>query len=206
MVNLRNQIARNKLKSIKMKKVLLIMIIALSNLYNAQTQIASIEFVAKCVVDRSYCLEDYNYVKDVNHLLDKYTGTWKGTLNGKNYEFSFVKKEKFESEYSNIKWDMLIGRVRITNQNGVVEYDDFNKSDNDANWGTNFQGDLKTYLMTFSGNKVGCNDTGYLYLSEPSPSNKMKIDFYQIADIVSKDCSNFQTTIPVNKIIYLTKQ
>lgn len=189
-----------------MKKIFLIIIMTLCNVYQAQTQFISLELMSMCVANPVNCVEGYDYVKDVNHLLDKYTGTWKGTLDGKSYEFNFVKKEKFANEYSDLKWDLLIGRVKVTNQNGVVEYDDFHKSDNDANWGTVLQSNLKTYLMAFSGNKIGCNDMGYLYLQEPSPANKMKIDFYQIADIVTKDCTNAQTTIPVNKIIYLTKQ
>ncbi|MDA9339700.1 hypothetical protein N9Q68_01880 [Polaribacter sp.] len=34
---------------------------------------------------------DYVYVKDINNLLDKYVGTWKGTYSGKNYEFKVIK-------------------------------------------------------------------------------------------------------------------
>ncbi len=187
-----------------MKKIFFIIITALSMIINAQT--VSLELMAQCKADPSVCPENFDYVKDVNYLLNKYVGTWKESLDGKNYEFNFAKKENFENEYSSVKWDMLIGRVKITNQNGVVEYDDFNKSDHDANWGNNFQANLKTYLMTFSGNKIGCNDSGFLYLRKPNPANKMKIDFYPIADIVTQDCSNFKTTIPTNRIINLTKQ
>jgi len=187
-----------------MKKIFFIIITALSMIINAQT--VSLELMAQCKADPSVCPENFDYVKDVNHLLNKYVGTWKGSLEGKNYEFNFIKKENVEEQISGIKWDVLIGRVRITNQNGTVEFDNFNLSDEDANMGYNFHDNLKIYLVGFSGNKIGCNDSGFLYLRKPNPANKMKIDFYPVADIVTQDCSNFKTTIPTNRIINLTKQ
>ena len=41
---------------------------------------------------------------------------------------------------------------------------------------------------------------------KPETPNKMSISFYPDNDIVTEDCSNFKTTMPTNKIIYLTKQ
>ena len=187
-----------------MKKIFFIIITALSMIINAQT--VSLELMALCDANPSVCPENFDYVKDVNHFLNKYVGTWKGSLDGKNYEFNFIKKENTQRGLSGIKWDRLIGRVRIINQNGTVEYDNFNKPDNEASLGDNFHDNLKIYLVGFSGNKTGCNDSGFLYLRKPNPANKMKIDFYPIADIVTQDCSNFKTAIPTNRIINLTKQ
>ena len=35
--------------------------------------------------------ENITYFKDINHVLDKYIGTWKGTQDNKNYEFKITK-------------------------------------------------------------------------------------------------------------------
>ncbi|WP_300690701.1 DUF6705 family protein [Chryseobacterium sp.] len=187
-----------------MKKILFIMIMAYSGIFNAQ--MVSLELMSQCRFNPTVCPENYNYVKDVNNLLNKYVGTWKGSLEGKNYEFNFIKKENFQSEYTDVKWDMLIGRVKIIDQNSTVEFDNFSKSDNDANWGIYFQPDLKAYLVTFSGEKSGCIDYGNLYLRiKPETPDQMSIYFLPSMDIVKKDCTNFQTTLP-QKTISLLKQ
>ncbi|WP_347220189.1 DUF6705 family protein [Chryseobacterium sp.] len=184
-----------------MKKLLFIIIATYSGILNAQT--VPLEFIAQCQVNPTHCVESYNYVKDVNNLLNKYVGTWKGTLDGKNYEFNFTKKENMERGLSGIKWDRLIGRLKITNQNGTIEFDNFNK----PNLGDNFQPDLKAYLMNFVGEKSECIDYGNIYLRIKSETpNQMSINFWPDRDIVTQDCSNFKTTLPVNKNIHLTKQ
>ncbi|MGI9583581.1 DUF6705 family protein [Chryseobacterium sp. RRHN12] len=148
-----------------------------------------------------------DYVKDSNGLLNKYVGTWKGTLDGTTYEFNFIKKENVASEFTTTKWDILIGRVKIINSNGVIEFNNFNNVDNQANLGYKLQKNLKMYLIYFSGEKLGCVDYGYLYLDVKSETpNKMSINFHPKNDIVTQDCSNFKTTIPTNKIIHLIKQ
>jgi hypothetical protein len=174
-----------------MKKLLFI-IIAFSSILNAQT--ISLEFMAQCKANPTMCVENFDYVKDINNLLNKYVGTWKGSLEGKNYEFNFIKKENVERGSSGIRWDRLIGRVKITNQNGIVEFDNFYK-------------DLTVYLTIFSGAKIGCIDYGYLYLRiKPETPNNMTISFVPDNDIVKQDCSDFQTTIPTSKKINLIKQ
>lgn len=149
------------------------------------------------------------YVKDVNNLLNKYTGIWKGTLDGKSYEFNFIKKENFGFEDS-VKKDRLIGRLKITNANGMIEFDNFNRTDDDLVTrfsGFNFQKDLKVYLMRFAGGKIGCIDYGFVYMwIKPETPNQMGINFHPDNDTVTEDCNNFKTTLPDNKIIHLTRQ
>ncbi|WP_370895284.1 DUF6705 family protein [Chryseobacterium gossypii] len=170
--------------------------------YMAQT--VSLEAMAQCRSQPSTC-PAASYVKDVNNLLNKYVGTWQGTLNGKSYEFNFVKKENF-GEY--LKADRLIGRLKITDSNGVIEFDNFSKPDESTRfWGDNFQKDLKAYMMYFSGGKLGCIDYGYAYLRiKPDTPDNMSIFFFPDHDIATQDCSNFQTTLPAKKLIHLTKQ
>lgn len=169
-------------------------------------QTISLETMAQCSNQPSTC-PVATYIKDVNNLLDKYVGTWKGTLNGKNYELNFVKRENFGFS-ENLKRDRLIGRVKITNSSGVIEYDNFIKQDNETDFfGDNFQKDLKVYLMRFAGSKIGCIDYGYTYMwIKPETPNQMGINFHPDNDIATQNCNNFQTTLPDNQIIHLTRQ
>lgn len=188
-----------------MKNILFIILTVFANTFNAQT--VSLETMAQCYDNPQTCPDNPQYVKDVNHLLDKYIGTWKGTLDGKTYEFNFIKKENI-GEAGKAKWDMLVGRLKITNASGIEEFNNFNKSDNLTRfWGYNFQKDLKLYLMNFFGGKINCIDNGYIYMSvKPATPNLMSVSFYPDYDIVTEDCSNFKTTFPTNQIIHLTKQ
>ncbi|MGI9580708.1 DUF6705 family protein [Chryseobacterium sp. RRHN12] len=177
-------------------------IICLAAFTSCIGQTVSLETMAQCIPSQT--CPNASYVKDINNSLNKYVGTWKGNRDGKNYEFNFIKKENVGE---NQKWDMLIGRVKITNANGIVEYDNFNTPDTEIKFtGFNFQKDLKAYLMNFSGNKSGCIDYGFLYLRIKSEPNKMTVLFLPDYDIVTQDCSNFTTTMPAEKVISLTRQ
>lgn len=148
-----------------------------------------------------------DYVKDMNGLLNKYIGTWKGTYEGKSYEITVVKKENVD--YEGTKWDELSGKFKIVNSNGTIAFNNFNQleADNKVK-GMNFQKNLKFYKMNFPGApSTGCIDSGTMYLGVKSETpNIMKITFLADYDIVKQDCSNFQTTIPGGKSIMLTKQ
>ncbi|MCA6069000.1 hypothetical protein JI747_017680 [Chryseobacterium sp. RG1] len=149
------------------------------------------------------------YVKDINNSLNKYTGNWKGSLNGKIYEFSFIKKENVGGY--DVNWDFIVGRFRITNSFGVIFYDSTTELDDDKTkfWGKNFQPDLKAYVMYFVGNSIGCAEAGDVYLIiQPATPNQMSIIMIPDNDTTEEgDCpSNFQPTIPYKKTINLTKQ
>lgn len=193
--------ARNLLIKFIMKNIVFILLI-FSTFLNAQT--VSLESMSQYSPGN---FPNADYVKDTNGLLNKYVGTWKGILDGNSYEFNFIKKENVVSEFSTTKWDRLIGRIKITSSNGSILFNNFNKADNDANWGSNFQKDLKVYLMTFSGGKLDCIDSGHIYIRiKPETPNKMTVLFLPENDIATGDCSNFKTTLPSEKLIHLTKQ
>lgn len=188
-----------------MQKILIIITIISLNI-SCLAQTVSLEVMAQCSNEPSTC-PTTNYIKDTNSLLNKYIGTWKGSRDGKNYEFNFIKRENFGLG-ENLKRDRLIARVKITNSNGVIEYDNFTKQDNETEFfGDNFQKDLKVYLMRFIGSKIDCIDYGYTYIwIKPETPNQMGINFHPDNDITTQNCSNFQTTLPDNQIIHLTRQ
>jgi len=185
-----------------MKNIFIIIFSTMNLLFNAQT--VSLETMSQYSPGNYPAAE---YVKDINGLLNRYVGTWKGTYEGKVYEFNLIKKENVISEFSTTKWDRLIARIKIINSNGTVEFNNFNKPDDQVNRGYNFQKDLKFYLITFSGGKLDCIDYGFIYAGIKSATpNQMTIHFLPDHDIVTQDCSHFKTTIPTGKKIYLTRQ
>ena len=173
---------------------------------SCKAQTVSLESFAQCSAT-SNC-SNYNYIKDINNSLYKYTGIWKGNHNGKTYELQF-KKVLYED--FGIKSDMLKGRMRIKDSNGNITYDTFNESDDTKTKfsGFGFQSNLKYYMMHFVGNSpFACGEMGYVYLGiKPETPNIMTIRMVQDADIVWGDCpSSYQSTIPYEKTISLTRQ
>lgn len=184
-----------------MRKIFYITLLMFGILCNAQT--VTLETMAQ-YEPGSY--PNAEYVKDTNGLLNKFIGTWKGIFNGKTYELNLIKKENMGND---IKWDMLMGRLKITNSNGTVEFNNYNLAESDNYFrGINFQKNLKFYKMIFPGTtSTGCIDDGTLYIGiKPETPNIITINFLADYDIVKQDCSNFQTTIPAGKSITLTKQ
>ncbi|WP_143884486.1 DUF6705 family protein [Chryseobacterium binzhouense] len=123
------------------------------------------------------------YVKDVDNRLNTYEGTWKGTFESKQIELKLEKKIDF-GNYS-VKWDQLIGKIRIKDGQGNILYDSFqNPEDNADPYGYNFQHTV--YEMRFRG-KSGCVD-GTIYLHTPtltlSGGSTMKIFFYPNGDAI----------------------
>ena len=57
------------------------------------------------------------YFKDVNNVLVKYVGTWKGTYGSKKYELRIVKNT---DSYKVMKYDELLVRYIVTDLNGNI--------------------------------------------------------------------------------------
>lgn len=191
-----------------MKNITLILILLFLS-SSCSAQVVSLETMAQCSNNPQTC-PDATYLKDINNSLDKYIGTWKGNYNGKIYEFQFVKQLNFGVE-DDYRWDRLVGRLRITDNNGSILYNTFNEQDDLKTKfkGINFQSDLKAYKMYFVGNSVGCAEYGDVYLRiQPSTPAQMTILMLPDNDIVveGKCPTNFQPTIPYKQLIHLIKQ
>ena len=122
-------------------------------------------------------------VKDIDNRLNAFEGTWKGTFEGKQIELKLEKKIDFGNY--DMKWDQLIGKIRIKDAQGNILYDSFQNADDNADpYGYNFQHTV--YEMGFSG-KSGCIN-GTIYLHTPTLSltggSTMKIFFYPNGDAI----------------------
>ena len=75
-----------------MKNIILVIILFITGVScKAQTTI-SLEQAYQYSKSDDGIPETVTYVKDINNRLDQFVGTWKGSYNGKNYEFKFIKK------------------------------------------------------------------------------------------------------------------
>lgn len=61
--------------------------------------------------------DNITYIKDVNHVLDKYVGTWKQTYDSKTYEFRMA---KVTNKMGRITEDRLLMRFMVTDSNGTI--------------------------------------------------------------------------------------
>ncbi len=147
-------------------------------------------------------LQGVKFVKDTDNRLDRFVGTWKGTFNGKQVELKLEKKEDFGRW--DVKWDKLMGKIRVKDNQGNIIFDSFQDPEEDANpYGVNFQG--SSYEMRFSG-KDECEDYGILFIninSVPINGTKMKLHYFRDGDVV--DTATCPTLLPENDM-ELTKQ
>ncbi len=144
------------------------------------------------------------FVKDTQGRLNKFVGIWKGTANGKSYELKLEKRESF-GEYS-VKWDQLIGKLRVKDNQGNILFDSFSNSDIEANPnGINFQ--HNTYEMTFMGSS-DCSELGSVFidiLKNPTDGSKMKLFYHSTAERIDPaKCPNYNTFVPLLPTDWMT--
>ncbi|MET3538247.1 DUF6705 family protein [Chryseobacterium limigenitum] len=196
-----------------MKKILLITSILFAILSCKAQVIGTLEQFEECSRrpnrDELGCpdLQNITYVKDTNNRLNQFVGTWKGSYNGKNYEIKLEKKLQFGNY--NVKWDKLIGRILIKDNNGNTLYNNSSESDNNISfWGNNFQG--RTYDMHFVGN-YDCLESGDVFIeTKIANPNEMTLFYNQDKDgwLDPAKCPNFSTygsLLPTQKMT-LVKQ
>jgi len=150
------------------------------------------------------------YLKDVNNLLSKYVGTWKGTYAGKNYTFFIT---KYTSKFDKVTNDVLLIRYLITSSNGTILEDTRSASNSDANVieGNYFSKDLASYALNYFGKNSQCGNKGIVFIRIKNSTNTlMSVAFEPDQFLMSEDfCPGLkyaELTFPKNDVIRLTKQ
>ncbi|RUT67951.1 hypothetical protein D0817_23750 [Flavobacterium cupreum] len=192
-----------------MKKIFILGIILLFALScKAQT----IEPIEKAIDYRTSenGIPDNTYLKDINNLLNKYVGTWKGSYEGKNYTLFIVKNT---SKFDKITEDILLTRYLITSSNGTVLEDTRNVPDNNTYVikGNYFSKDLTSYASDFTGKNSLCGNAGTVFIRTKNAANTlMSLGFEPDKIMISEEtCPGFklaELTFPRNNSIMLTKQ
>ncbi|RBW57579.1 hypothetical protein DS884_11030 [Tenacibaculum sp. E3R01] len=147
------------------------------------------------------------YIKDVNNVLDKYIGVWKGTYNFKNYEFKVSKVTK-QSNISTLKLDKLLIRYKITAANGLVLENTLNFPDYDIRIiEGRYLAKSGGYVLSYVEN-TDCGHGGDLYMSVYNSTNtKAVISLTSDGEYNFDKCPNGQTPpLLPTKDMQITKQ
>jgi len=193
----------NKSKILKYKKMKKIIFI-LATLF--------ITFSCKAQVIAVEDFENYNqeltegtHVKDVNNLLDKYVGTWRGIYNNKNYEFRIVKYTRISSN-RNLKFDKLLMRYKITDSsNNVIENTLILPNTSNFIIRGSYLSNKGSYVLNYVGFN-DCGQNGTIFISIYDINNtKMKL-YLEVDGEMGLDCITGAEQILPTDWIDLTKQ
>ena len=115
-------------------------------------------------------LPDHTHFKDVNGILDKYTGTWEGSLDNKSYYFLITKKINVQDEMNPLSFeDGLVIQFKITDKNtGKVLYDKFKDPErfqvNNSDYLRTTKNKYAIYYVGDSTEEINCGDIGRMFL------------------------------------------
>lgn len=117
-------------------------------------------------------IPDNTYLKDVNNLLTKYVGTWKGGLAGKNYTLYISKSI---SKYESVTFDELLIRYLITSSNGTILEDTRTLPDSSPYIikGAYFGKDLASYAFNYAGKNSQCGNAGTVFSRMKNTTNTL---------------------------------
>lgn len=153
-----------------------------------------------------------SYVKDINNELQDYTGTWKGTWNNKNFQVTFNKIMIYKSYLNERAYynDILIGKFKVTDSNGLILFDNTNIPNNGAKInGSGFKKNTDNYLLNYIDEEI-CGMSGWIYINFiDATKTKLNWRFSDMTDVITSDCPYYNANPfpePLPKNIVLTKQ
>ena len=185
-------------------KQIIILISLLLTFYSCKAQVIPIENFHDYPDD----IPNGAYIKDVNNLLDKYIGTWKGNYQGDTFEFRIV---KLKDNFLGISVDELHLRYKITDNNGNTILDTTNLPS--SNYlvvkGRYLSKEAGHYVLSYVGEGGNCGQKVDIFISVSSSTpTSMSFYFHLGHDMVYLgDCPNGipEQIIPTEQFT-LTKQ
>ena len=203
MVKYKQMTVNNINLKIKNMKNIIILISLFITIISCKAQIIAVEDYKQYNQD----LEDGAYIKDINNILPKFIGTWKGVDNNKNHEYRIIKET---IDYLGIKEDMLLLRYKITNNsNGSIVENTLSLPNNDAYVMQNgYVAETGSYVFSYIGREVACGQNGWVFMRILNNTNNLKAKlFLQVEGEIYPECTTggAQQILPLNWIV-LTKQ
>ncbi|AYN05476.1 DUF6705 family protein [Flavobacterium sp. 140616W15] len=162
------------LKTNMMKKIIIIGMLIVCTL-SCKAQVLPVENVVNYVNSKNGIPKNITSIKDVNHLLDKFIGTWKGTYEGKNYEFRVL---KITTKPGRITEEKLVMRYLITNSNGTVIEDTRALPDSSPYVIEGYYLDTTTYTLIYGGKIANCGQAGTIFIDFLQGSNNTKMTLF----------------------------
>lgn len=173
-----------------MKKILLIGLIFLCTICRKAQNILPVENVINYHNSETGIPKNITQIKDINGLLNKFIGIWKGSYNNKNYEFRIVKHIR-QSTTRNLSEDELLIRYKIVEANGTVLENTLDL-DNDSPYvihGSYYE-ENGTYVLYYQGKEHKCGQNGNLFISvDGTNTSKIRLGLYVHGDMMG-DCPN----------------
>ncbi|EMY82226.1 hypothetical protein pgond44_03278 [Psychroflexus gondwanensis ACAM 44] len=150
-------------------------------------------------------IPDCAYLKDVNNILPKFIGTWKGNYNSKSYEFKVTMHTK---SFLGIQKDELLMRYKITDANGTLIESTLSLPNDSPNILKNgYVAETGSYVFSYIGRNGACGQNGWVFMNPYFDTNNKARLFLSIEGEIYPECS----TGPADQIlptdwITLTKQ
>lgn len=148
------------------------------------------------------------YFKDINNILGKFVGIWKGTYGDKKYEFRIVKNTK---TFKVRKYDRLLVRYIITDLNGNVIDNTTSLPDSSTYTISGRYYHNGGYYLTHQAKGGNCAQSGQmlLYVDETN-KNTVKLDVIyrnEMGVVDLTECPNIiNAYFPTGVIFKLAKQ
>lgn len=193
----------NKLKINKMKNLNIILIIfAFTTLSCKAQHIIPVEKAVEYRNTNEGLLgdKDYVYVKDVNNLLNKYVGVWKGSYNFKNYEFRIIKITEDDGE---LKKDLLLIRYKITDNIGNTIVSTLNLANNDKYIiKGDYLGKSGSYALSYLGLNAECGQNGDIFISIHGNNYEKMSLFLSVSGEIYYECTTgaVEQVLPIEQM------
>ncbi len=176
--------------------------------YGCKAQVLPVENVVNYVNSKNGIPKNITSIKDVNHLLDKFIGTWKGTYDGKNYEFKVL---KITANLGRLTEEKLVMRYLITSSSGTIIEDTRALPDSSPYVIKGDYLEKDTYFLTYTGKNAKCGQSGTIlinFLKGNNNNTKMSLFLAPDSIILSEtSCPNggAKQIMPLDQIAF-TKQ
>jgi hypothetical protein len=189
-----------------MKKLLILGLLIICHLSCKSQSIVPLETKINYRNEVNGIPETITYFKDINHLLDKYAGTWQGTYNNNNFEFII---SKYTSVYEGLSEDELLIRFLIKNNTGEIVED----TRSELNVNCSIVGDYiknSYYSFNYYSNDSKCGKSGSVFITIVKNTNNMQMKLFLEQDpiLLSEEvCPNGRDpqVLPLEQIL-LTKK
>lgn len=162
-----------------MKKIIIIVTILSLTIISCKAQhIIPIEDTYKYKGTEGGLLGDNNYVyvKDVNNILPKFIGTWKGIYNSKNFEFRI---SKIITDNGEVKKDRLLMRYKIINNNGAIIENTLSlPNDSPYVMKIGYVAKSGSYVFSYIGKSNACGQNGWVFMEILNNSNNKKAKLF----------------------------
>jgi len=146
-------------------------------------------------------------IKDVNNVLLRFTGTWKGEYDSKKYE---IRIERVTQPFFDAEEDVLMMRYKITTSIGTLIEENLSVLNNEDVSISGYYLQNRTYIFTYQGIDWECGQSGEVYIAAGYDRNPNKMGLHLNPEQILLDttaCPNGRAAMPFPKeMMWLYKQ